>query len=218
MTLRNILTHTSGLQDSDGVTSATDALAFDRALPLAHVPGTTFDYSNAGAQLLSGIIATAAGMNADQWVAQTYFAPMGIDQWKWTTDEAGNIDTAGGLFLTPRELLRLGRLLRDGGAWQGRQLVSAEWMQRMATSQIKAAPCYGLLWWLERDGCDTFTPPYGETRAAYALGWGGQYVVVVPAAKLIAVRTRDPLVESQAEEEATFFAELPALVVALAPH
>ena len=216
VTLVDLMTHTSGLHDSDDGLSARDALAFDRALPLVHAPGTTFDYSNAGVQLLSGIIATAAGMDADEFVARTYFQPMGISDWQWDKDLAGNVDTPGGLFMTPRELLRLGRLLRDGGAWNGQPLVSAGWVQKLGAPASAAAPCYGLLFWLERDGCAALRPPYGETRAYYALGWGGQYIVIVPSANLVAVRTRDPIAESQADEEATFFAEFPDLVVALA--
>jgi CubicO group peptidase (beta-lactamase class C family) len=215
VTLKELMTHTSGLQDSDGAAAANNALAFARGLTLAHVPGTTFDYSNAGVQLLSGIIAQAAGMGVDQLVDRTFFAPMGITDWQWGKDLAGNVDTPGGLFLTARELLRLGRLLRDHGAWNGAQLVSGTWIDQLGSSQSAAAPCYGLLWWLERDGCTTVRPPYGPTRAVYALGWGGQYIVVVPSARMIVVRTRDPIDESQADEEATFFEELPDLVVGL---
>ena len=217
VTLRNILTHTSGLVDTDAALQADDVLAYARAMPLTHTPGTTFDYSNAAVELLSGIVVKAAGMDADQLVTNTFFTPMGITNYQWTTDGAGNVDTAGGLFMTPRELLRLGRLLRDGGEWSGQRLVSANWAAESESSQIAAAPCYGLLWWLERDGCDAFQPPYGATHGYYALGYGGQYILVIPSAHLMAVRTRNPIGESQADEEATFFGEFPDLVLALAP-
>ena len=53
-----------------------------------------------------------------------------------------------GLRLTAPDLVKLGELYRNDGAWRGRQILPAEWV-RQATTPSAAEPQYGLMWWLD---------------------------------------------------------------------
>lgn len=206
VTLRHLMAHTSGLQDdpAGGLFAAADSLAFARAQPLASAPGEYFAYSNTGTVLLADIIKQAAGKAADAFVAERFFAPAGISDWKWAKDPAGNVSTAGGLFLAPRALLRLGRLVHAKGSWSGKALVSASWIMTSTTAASSDFPCYALLWWLLRDGCDSstgLTGTAGPIQGFLADGWGGNYIAVTASAPVIGVRTKTPAPNDTFEEQ-----------------
>lgn len=63
----------------------------------------------------------------------------------------GGTHWGGGVAISARDQARIGQLVLDGGANQGRQLVAREWVQRMQ-APCAVAPFYGLLSWLNRDG------------------------------------------------------------------
>jgi CubicO group peptidase (beta-lactamase class C family) len=216
VTLAQLLTHTSGLTDNEGELfrpEYPDKLAYARGKPLSNPPGTVFSYSNVGTMLLSGIIQQAASMKADTYLAQMFFDPMGITTWTWTHDSKGNVMTPGGLFLQPRDLLRLGLLGAQQGKWEGSTLIGNTWLQASSSPQSKFSPCYGYLWWLVREGCGTENREVVGTPAIdgyYADGWGGNYVVVIPSLQLVAVRTKEPMPNATADEEKrTAFPEFP---------
>jgi CubicO group peptidase (beta-lactamase class C family) len=221
VTLRQLMAHTSGLQDdpNGGLFTASDSLAFARAQPLAAAPGAYFAYSNTGPVLLADIIKQAAGKPADAFVDERLFAPAGISDWRWAKDPAGNVSTAGGLFLAPRALLRLGRLVQAKGSWNGKALVSASWISTSTTAPSGDFACYALLWWLIRDGCDSatgLTGTAGPIQGFLADGWGGNYIAVTASSPIIAVRTKTPPPNVTFDEERkTAFEAFPHEVAAL---
>nr|WP_221375183.1 serine hydrolase [Actinoplanes polyasparticus] len=91
------------------------------------------------------------------------------------------------LRLPTRELAKLGYLYLNGGRWEGTQVVPAEFVTA-ATTPTGLPPDvvtgYGLHWWIDDDGAGqrTFT----------AVGYGGQYIAVVPDRDLVVVVTNNP--------------------------
>ncbi len=81
------------------------------------------------------MLAAAVGDVRD-WLLPRLFEPLGIDDPQWHRCPLGFIVGGSGLELRTGELARIGRLLRDRGAWDGRQLVSAEWIDRMHGSWV----------------------------------------------------------------------------------
>ena len=72
-------------------------------------------------------------------------------------------------------MARFGQLMLDGGAWDGRQLVPADWVRESTRRQEDGGPPvdfgYGYLWWVELfDRPGTFC----------AAGYGGQIIAVFP--------------------------------------
>jgi hypothetical protein len=207
VTLFHLLTHTSGMTDDGSelfTTKYPNKLSYARQKDLSYPPGTTYSYSNVGTMLLSGIIEQVSGVKADKFVEQSLFGPMGINNWSWTKDPSGNVMTPGGLFMIPRDLLRLGKLGLDKGKWNNTNLIQESWLGASSQAQTDLFPCYGYLWWLVREGCGAngVVGPISPTiDGYYALGWGGNYVVVLPALHLIAVRTKEPAPNATYEEE-----------------
>jgi CubicO group peptidase (beta-lactamase class C family) len=220
VTLREALTMTSGYQDADDFWNHSDLLGYTRAAPLTFAPGSTYSYSNENAMLFAGIIAQAAGTPADKFVAQRFFAPMGIQDAVWDPDGAGNPQTPGGLYMTPRDLLRIGTLARHGGEFFGKRLVSSSWMTTSTANQTPLEPCYGYLWWIVREGCDG--EHFGTSSLSnpvegfFADGWGGNYVAVIPSSHIVAVRTKDATANPDAAES-TLYMAFTQNVVKLAP-
>ncbi|HZH04557.1 MAG TPA: serine hydrolase [Myxococcaceae bacterium] len=167
VTLRHVLTNTSGLQNATStvaLTSQPDRLKHVRALPIVETPGKKFAYNNEAVQLLSGVIATAAGKPVDAFIAERIFTPLGITTWTWAKDKAGQVQTFYGLALSARDWAKVGLMLASGGVWNGKPVVPADWVRAISTpAEVNAH--YGYLWWLRRRG------PFFVHTAALAEGW-----------------------------------------------
>jgi CubicO group peptidase (beta-lactamase class C family) len=150
--------------------------------PVAYEPGTRFTYNSGGSHLLSAIFQQATGQTAEAFAAENLFAPLGITDWYWRTDPQG-INTGGwGLYLTPREMAKFGYLFLNGGVWDGQQIVPAAWAGTATTQHIRAggqwlSDGYGYQWWVDAKGY------------YMALGYGGQYIVVVPERNMVMITT-----------------------------
>ena len=96
-------------------------------------------------------------------------------------------DTEGGLYLKTADLARIGYLILENGAWQGQQVVPAQWIERATGTQVtRVRPddtswSYGYLWWLMEGG------PMGLPKVIMALGYGGQHLFIVPDLDLVVV-------------------------------
>lgn len=212
VTLRHMLTMTSGMTDQPYVTEFTrpylETLA---ARPLSWEPGRWFAYTTYGAYLLTAVIREASGQLVDDFARTALFEPLGIRQFFWMKDGQNNADTGGGLYLRPRDMLRIGKLVRDGGEWKGQRIVSDAWITTSMETAIPQLACYAMEWWVLREGCDSNTgaaPVVGPEQGFYADGYGGQYITVVPSSKLLGVRTTTPPASGSVEEitRTSFFA------------
>lgn len=153
VTLRHVLTQTSGLKHEQGtrvLNQHDDRLKFVIDSPVVEEPGARFSYNNEATLLLSGIIRAAAGKDVDAYLKDKLFEPLGITAWSWRRDPAGNALTHAGLSLSARDLAKIGQLMLDGGRWQGKQVVSEPWITA-ATSPSPRADHYGYLWWIRYD-------------------------------------------------------------------
>jgi CubicO group peptidase (beta-lactamase class C family) len=148
--------------------------------------GRYFSYCTGAVFALSEILERSTGMRADRYAQQRLFTPLGIINVQWMYSPMNIPDTGGGLYLSGRDLLKIGQLYLDGGRWQGRRIVSEEWVRNSTRphARIDETTEYGYLWWLKSFKC-------GEKRypAFFMVGNGGNKVVVVPQLDLVAVIT-----------------------------
>jgi formylglycine-generating enzyme required for sulfatase activity len=181
ITLWNILTHTTGLYHEESAATLyhqRDVVQYALGLLTADEPGKRFSYSNEAVALLAGIVSAASGKPLDAYLQEKLFDPMGIQGVDWDRDPAGNPMAYGGLSMAPRDLARIGQLMLDSGRWKGRQLVPADWVRASTSPARGDIADYGLLWWLRDNGFS------GD-------GWLGQYLVVYPRWRLVAVRMHE---------------------------
>jgi CubicO group peptidase (beta-lactamase class C family) len=197
MTLRDVLQMGSGLAwvedyspgagESDiiqMVLDERDQLAYAASRPAEVEPGTRWSYSSGDTQLLSGVLAQATGMPADEYAEEKLFEPLGMSQVEWWRDAADHTLTYCCLDTTSRDFARFGQLYLQGGVWGDEQVVPAGWVedswQPSDASEAIDEP-YGYQWWL--------SDPEGlDVDLTSAAGHDGQWIHVVPELDLVVVR------------------------------
>ena len=198
LTLRNLLTMTVGMEwqddlpynDPGNATSQMEASAdwvkyfIDK--PMKEDPRAAGFYYNDGApEALSYIFRVATGQDIEEYAAKYLFAPIGIEHWFWKRTPQGIADTEGGLYLDRHDLAKLMLLFAHGGVWEGKQVVSADWVKASITPVVtvheKSGVKYGYLWWLYPYGKDDSRMVFGGS------GFGGQVPLVIPDDDLVIV-------------------------------
>lgn len=139
------------------------------AQPFSHMPGERFLYSNAGPYLAGVLVQRRCGCDLTSYLTPRLFAPLDIPRPTWESDPAGYTFGAGGLFLAVSELLRFGQLLLQDGLWNGRQLISADYVKEATGKRVENGGAgYGYLFWR------------GEKNSYRADGMYGQFAIVLP--------------------------------------
>jgi CubicO group peptidase (beta-lactamase class C family) len=199
ITVEDLLTMRSGLDcddwqpgspgHEDTMYERRDWLAFWAAVPARERPGERFAYCTGNVIALGAIVVRGAGMPLDRFAAQHLFEPLGIEGAKWESWNRGKeIDSGGHLRLKPRDFARIGELVLAGGQWQGKRVVSKEWVSRMTAAQTDIPgrkQRYGYLWWID----ETSLPGLPKTRILMAMGNGGNLLIVMPELSAVAAFT-----------------------------
>ena len=175
-----------------------DMAAYTAARPAAQLPGQRFLYSSGDSNLLAAALRGMldAGEYADYpW--QALFTPLGINSAVWERDGAGSYVGSSYLYLTARDLARIGLLMQRDGRWRERQLVPATWVafNRTPFALAEAVPGEanpGGHWWLNTASPGGARPwPHAPADTYAALGHWGQALYVLPTQKLVIVRYAD---------------------------
>jgi CubicO group peptidase (beta-lactamase class C family) len=157
-----------------------DYLQFALDRKMAAKPGTKFVYDSPGMHILSGILQKATGLTELEFARQYLFEPLGIQDFVWPSDSQGYTHGWSNLHLLPRDAAKIGYLWLYGGQWEGRQLISADWVKAASKTQIKTGmdDNYSYGWWIT-----------DENGSVSAVGRGGQYIKAVPTFNAIVVAT-----------------------------
>lgn len=156
------------------------------ARAMQHPAGTHFHYSGGATAVLARLLARGVGMPLPDYARARLFTPLGITDWEWMSDLRGRPLAFAGLRMRPYDLAKIGQLVLQRGAWNGRQVVPAEWIDASLRPHADSGDGrhYGYQWWL------------GTTRAlgaeqpwAAAFGNGGQRLFLVPGLDLVVVLT-----------------------------
>jgi len=201
ITIRHLLTMSSGLdaidygtdkgslaaedtyqQTEDWIRSVVDA-------PMIYEPGTHANYGSANPFLLGVIlneqVKQPMSLSMDNWLLR----PLGILQYIIFSDSFDDPYFAGGMFMTPRDMLKFGQLYLDSGTWEHDNLVPADWVKQSFTKHTvlensKNKNEYGYLWWRQ-----SYNVGKSRVQSFEARGAGGQYIFVIPQYDLVAVIT-----------------------------
>src|SRR5688572_6387772 len=198
MTIRHLLTMTAGFDWNENLPYAdpnnaavameasTDWIRFTIDRRMSEDPGSRWNYNSGATQLLADIFRKATKTDIEEYAAKHLFAPLGIERWFWKRTPAGLVDTEGGLYLEARDLAKIWYLFVKNGTWDGKQVVSPDWV-RSSVAPAKAvasapnAPRYGYKWWLYRN-------PRDSTRFIWAgSGFGGQVPLAIPEDDMVLV-------------------------------
>ena len=158
-------------------------------LPLASDPGTTFAYSTHASHALGAIVADQTGETFAAYTEQHLLQPLQIREHLWALPSpSGRAQAGSGLFLSVRDMAKLGQLYLDDGQWREAQVVPAAWVAQASSHQADLPPLlgsgYGYQWWrFTLDNAGTPVDAYA------AIGFGGQYVIVIEAFDLVVAFT-----------------------------
>ena len=172
-----------------------DSAAVAERAPLAHAPGTFWNYSNANTQLLSRIVRESAGGSAEATRAFAHrelFDKLGMRHVTFEFDAAGTPIGASHLWAPARDWARFGLLYLHDGVVGGQRILPAGWSDRSAALTPGSETYgYGAGFWTNRGGgagADYRIAAGMPADAFMARGSHGQYVVIVPSHDLVIVR------------------------------
>lgn len=202
--MRDLLTMSSGLRWNglrDYDLAMPDRLRDALTVGIAHDPGTWFEYSQSGPALLAAAVERAVGEDVQAFAQRELFGPIGIPAgtWRWIRDGKGNTQGFFGVNARTDDFARFGELMRRGGVWRGRRLLSKRFV-REAITPSRTNGCYGYLIWLNR-GTPCVSPTITErpiSRERYFprlpvdtyhyQGLFGQIVTVLPTQGIVVAR------------------------------
>lgn len=155
ITIKHLLNHTSGLQNETRadveIYPSPDFVQLALAAELSNDPGTFFAYNNKAVNLLAGIVQKASGKRMDLYIRDGIFTPLGITDYSWMLDKAGNPHGMAGLHILPSDFAKLGQLVLNRGKWDDRQIIAESWFDLSFRPGQEFEPTCGLLWWLIPD-------------------------------------------------------------------
>jgi CubicO group peptidase (beta-lactamase class C family) len=150
--------------------------------PEASPYGRSFSYCTAGVVTLGQVVQNAVKQPLPAFADAVLFKPLGIEAPHWQMSPKGLAMGGGGLGLRSRDLLKLGQLYANGGQWEGKTVLPADFVKASVTPHANARENtdYGYLIWLQT---------FSGHKAWVMSGSGGQKVAIVPDLDLVAVIT-----------------------------
>lgn len=188
ITVRNLLSMQSGLETTSfynygAWVVSDDWVKFQLDQPLDEEPGGRMTYSTGTSHLLSVIITKATGMSTREFARQFLFEPLDIKMGGWDRDPQGYYMGGNNMAMTPRNLLKIGQLMLDGGTYKGKRIVSKTWVRDSFKTYTRSnfnPYDYGYMWWNRAVGAyDVF----------FAWGFGGQYIFMIPELNSVVIVT-----------------------------
>ena len=168
-----------------------DTIQFVLDRPMAAQPGTIWVYNGGGSQIFSAIVTNKTGMSTLEFARENLFNSLGITKLNWRTDQKGIYDAGGGLSMTPRDMAKYGYLILNRGAWEGKQIIPADFVAESVKTQttFNANSGYGYQsWW---------TVPLDGYY--YAAGIRGQRIYVLEKLDMVVVTTGNLPEDSQTD-------------------
>lgn len=157
--------------------------------PLIHQPGTIAEYGSANPYLLGVAIEQITPTPTHIYMDQYLFKPLNISNYTIQKDLTGTSYFAGGIYMTPRDMLKFGELYLQKGTWKGKQILSKEWIDKSFKTyhnltNVKDKNGYGYLWWHH-----SYSINKQKYESIEARGNGGQYIFIIPKLEVVCIIT-----------------------------
>ncbi|WP_413306870.1 serine hydrolase [Bacillus sp. 1P10SD] len=199
LTIEHLLTMTSGLDWPEftnwggrpmPMINSRDWVQFILERPMVEAPGENMNYNSGCSHLVSAILQMATGQPLTGYADSYLFKPLGIKDYIWYSDAKGIVIGGFGLTLKAEDMLKIGQLMLHEGDWNGQRVVSKDWVKESTKPRFhpyNKIGSYGYHWWIltDEDRQPAQPPVY------FAMGYGGQYIIVAPENQLIVTFTSD---------------------------
>ena len=164
-------------------------------------PGEYFVYNNWDFNVAGTILEMKSGKSIYQEIEEQLAIPLGFQDWniknqKKKYKKSKSRYPAYHIYISTRDMAKIGQLMLNKGKWNGKQIISKEWIETITTPVIPTETVnsrYGLnelspfqfsysyLWWI----IDNFKHHPDFEGAYTARGWGGQYITVLPKINVV---------------------------------
>lgn len=192
MTIQHILDMQSGFDWNESLevfnwyTSVQNPTNYILSKKVVEKPGAVWNYNSGAVHLLSTIFDSLAGVNQEHFCEQVLFKPLEITNFSWDKDPTGVVRPDAGLQLTARDLIKIGQLILNEGNIGNQKIINKKLIENIFRFRINLNSDYGPLtnlhynelWWLAE---------YKSKKILFALGYGGQLLIVIPNLEMILV-------------------------------
>ena len=176
MRVRDLLTMSAGHQDETSAAADKISPKSFLAHPVPFKPGTHFKYNTPATFMLSAIVQKQAGVPVVDYLRSRLFEPLGIENPVWSASNQGISLGGYGLRVRTEDIAKFGQLYLNEGRWEGRPLLSKDWVA-MATSKQTSNGSNPKSDWDQGYGFQFWRCRNGAYRGDGAFG---QYCIVLP--------------------------------------
>ena len=149
---------------------------------VTETPGQGFKYLSGNTQLLGMVIQEATKKKLATYLSETFWKPMGMEQdalWQLDDGQHQLAKTYCCIASNARDFARFGKLYKDFGKWNGKQLLDSAFVAKSIRPRFKNDSEYGYGFWLSNH----------KNKEIFVMrGILGQYVITIPEDDLIIVR------------------------------
>jgi CubicO group peptidase (beta-lactamase class C family)/pimeloyl-ACP methyl ester carboxylesterase len=198
ITIKHLLTMSAGLEWDEEISysdqrnseirmnRSPDPIEFVLSQKVVDIPGTRFTYSGGCTQILAAIVEKVTGIPVDKFSEQFLFKPLGIKNYTWVKNRAGNPSAASGLRLRSRDMAKFGLLYMNNGLWESKRILPSVLVNESLKMQIQNnyGGGYGYQFWLWPD--TVLNQPIVTVQAQ---GNGGQRIAMNKKYNLVIVTT-----------------------------
>ena len=182
-----------------------DAASFILSHPLIRKPGTSWHYSSADTNLLMAVLAQVykpSEYAVLPWIK--LFNELGIQSAVWETDGKGVFHGCCSLYMTTRDLARIGEFMLKKGQWLGKEFFPKDWMSKYVQSiapaflkepvAIREQIVPSFQWWVNKPSRHKQVVKPRALQSApedlyLAIGYSGQLLFIIPSMNMVIVRT-----------------------------
>jgi len=217
ITIKHLLNQTSGLAwrghlELGPWRASKNPIAFVLTKNMEAGPGAKYNYNSGATHLLSVIISKATGMPTKAFAAKHLFRPLGLGDMDWEIRNDGYHDGSGlGLSMRPIDVMTIAQTLENNGVWKDKRILSENWIEKMFNDKLKSKTNWGLR--NSKHGYCWYKAEYNGLLIDYGMGYGGQFIVIVPKKELVIVATHEhDIMEGIAQQKYFLMEELPLIL------
>ena len=157
--------------------------------PMIHKPNTKANYGSANPALLGVAMDSVVSEPLELFMDKYLFQKLEISNYIIQTDLRDKPYFGGGMYLTPKDMLKFGELYLNKGKWKSKRIISKKWVKNSFKNyrnleNVTDKNGYGYLWWH-----NTYNANEKNIKSIEARGNGGQYIFVIPCLHTVVVIT-----------------------------
>lgn len=155
ITLKHLLTMTTGNMFNEMESAASTKWIKDFFDSANKFPiGSRFEYNSLNTYVIGACIEKITGMSLAEYAQEKLFDPLGIENTFFERSPEGIAKSGWGLYILPEDMAKLGLLMRDYGTYDGKRVISEEWIKEMSSKQVSSTKVghrfdYGYQMWVD---------------------------------------------------------------------